>query len=164
MADRALSTSRRALLGAAASLPFLGFKPATRTLPAGDEGLFARRLARYRTLAHAAKEAAETGWFRAANDRRNREMAAIAAIGDAAPKGACRTAFRRIDKAEKSYWSHCTQPMQRSATVLALTPVPDLPSLLAKIGVIREQELDELEIAGRPVLTLLAEDVRRLLS
>jgi hypothetical protein len=79
-----------------------------------------------------ANEAAETGWFRAANDRHNREMAAIAALGDAAPKAARRTAFRRIDKAEKAYWTRCTRPVQQSAVVVALTPVPDLPSLLAK--------------------------------
>lgn len=45
----------------------------------------------------------------------------------------------------------------------ALTPVVGLPSLLAKIGVMQEQELDELEIAGRPVLELLAQDVQRLI-
>jgi hypothetical protein len=114
-------------------------------------------------LAAAAKEAAETGWFRAANDRHNREMAAIAALGAAAPKAARRTAFRRIDKAEKAYWSRCTRPMQQSAVLVALTPPPDLHSLLAKLGVLQDQELDELEIGGRPVLEVLAADVERLL-
>jgi hypothetical protein len=125
---------------------------------------WSQRLARYRALATTAKEAAETGWLRAANDRHNREMAAIAALGDAAPKAARRTAFRRIDRAEKAYWSRCTKPMQQSAALLALTPAPDFPGLLAKIGVMQEQELDELEIAGRPVLEVLAEDVQRLIS
>ena len=54
--------------------------------------------------------------------------------------------------------------MQQSAVLLVLTQAPDLRALLAKLGVMQEQELDELEIAGRPVLEVLAKDVRGLLS
>lgn len=46
----------------------------------------------------------------------------------------------------------------------ASTPVPDLRSLLVKIGMMREQEMDEVQIAGRPVLEVLEEDVQRLLG
>lgn len=92
MADRALSTSRRALLGAAASLPVLAISTPVRPEPvetkstAGQRLLFPssrtlwnQRLARYRRLAARAEAAAETGWFRAANDRYAREAADPAA-------------------------------------------------------------------------------------
>lgn len=53
--------------------------------------------------------------------------------------------------------------MERAAVRLALTPAPDLPALLAKIRVMEEHELNELESMSRPVLEVLAEDMEYLL-
>jgi hypothetical protein len=130
-----------------------------------------RRLARYRRLAARTKEAAETGFFREANDRYNRERAEVevrfgsweAAAANADGRTLRKAIFARVAAAEEAFWTRCTHPMQKAAALLALTPAPDLPALLAKIRVMQEQQLHELEIVGRPVLEVLAEDVGRLL-
>jgi hypothetical protein len=54
--------------------------------------------------------------------------------------------------------------MQRAAIRLALTRAPNLSGLLAKIRVIQELELDELEFMTRPALEVLADDVRSLFA
>ncbi|HEX8193515.1 MAG TPA: hypothetical protein VF552_11525 [Allosphingosinicella sp.] len=83
MADRALSTSRRALLGAAAALPVVALanparaEPVEARFPAAAQNLWRERLQRYRRLAARTREAAETGFFRAANDCYTRERAAL---------------------------------------------------------------------------------------
>jgi hypothetical protein len=150
MADRALSTSRRALLGAAASLPVLAIAPSTAA-GVGDRAEWDRRLARYRSLAARAKAAAETGWFRAANDRYYREC-----VDPAADR---KVAFARVDRAEDLYWRRCTNPMQKAAVALVVTPVPDLEALRAKIAVIRAHQLHELDSMTRDCFKVLEEDV-----
>jgi hypothetical protein len=178
MADCALITSRRALLGAAAALHVAAFSTSVRAepveaLPFTDgraRTLFARRLARYRRLAARTRESAETGFFRAANDCYNRERAALEArygsweAAAATPEGRAhrRAIFAPVAAAEEAFYQSCTRPTQQAAAALALTPAPDLPALLAKIRVMQELELDELDILGRPVLEVLAEDVARL--
>lgn len=162
MADPALSTSRRALLGAAAALPLLPLSPTVRPEPVEGrpallnelEALWHERLSRYRRLATRAKAVAETGWFRAANDRYNGECAT--------PGGDRKAAFSCIDRAEDLYWRRCTDPMQKAAAALALTPAPDLEALRAKITVIRTHELHELECMSRNCFEVLEEDVDRL--
>lgn len=80
MAAKPFSTTRRALLGAAASLPVAAVPVQPSYAEALGEGVWNRRLADYRRLL-AAKQAEETaGAFRAANnlyaveaDRTNRE-------------------------------------------------------------------------------------------
>lgn len=160
MAERALSTSRRALLGAAASLPVLALPTAVRPersrgAPlAADPALWTERLTRYRRLAARAEAAAETGWFRAANDRYNRAFAD--------PSADRKTAFARVSRAEDLYWRRCTDPMQQAAATLALTPAPDLEALRTKIAVIRTHELHELDCMTRNCFEVLEEDVGRL--
>jgi hypothetical protein len=131
---------------------------------------WARRLACYRHFAARTKEAAETGFFRAANDRYNREHAALearygsweAAGGTAEGRALRRAIFAPVAAAEEAFYDLCTKPMQQAAARLALTPAPDLPAVLAKIRVMQEQELDELDILSGSVLEVLAEDVARL--
>jgi hypothetical protein len=155
MADKPLSTTRRALLGAAASLPVLILTPAAaHPEPAAARALWDCRLARYRRLAAAAKQAAETGWFRAANDRFNREKAA----GPEARKAG----FRRMDRAEDLYWRRCTDPMQKAAVALTLTPAPDVRALATKLAVIRTHQLHELDCMTRDCFEVLEEDAGRL--
>jgi hypothetical protein len=113
------------------------------------------RLTRYRRLAESAKAAAETGWFRAANDRYNREFAA-------ADEGQRKAAFTRVTKAENLYYDRHTAPLMRAATLLAATPAPDLAALLAKICVMQAHELQEEGALPKPALELLAEDAGRL--
>ena len=179
MAEEPLSTTRRALLGSAVALPIAALSTTARPEPV--EGLsftpvrlcarWDRRLARYRRLAARTREAAETGWFRAANDRYSRERADLEAgfgsweAAAATPEGRKlrREIFAPVAAAEEAFYESCTRPMQQAAARLALTPAPDLPALLAKVRVMREQELDELEILGRSVLEVLAEDAERLL-
>jgi len=171
MAGREPSISRRRVLGAAAAFPIVASIPAF-ALPAALPGRtsFDRRLARYRRLAARAEEAATTGWFRAANDRHGREEAEIKARfggwkearGCPEGKPLCDAVWRRLDDAEDAYWERCTAPMQKAAVTVALTPAPDLDALRAKIAVMREQELEELDRMPRHPLEVLEEDVARL--
>jgi len=52
--------------------------------------------------------------------------------------------------------------MHKAIVLLVLTPAPDLEALMIKIRVMHEHELDEFSSMERPVLEVLAEDVRRL--
>jgi len=177
MAGREPSISRRRILGAAAALPFAALAAeAVRSTPAGafpeaaDAALWATRLAAYRRLFARAKAAAETGWFRAANDLYYRQCAEIAARfgGEAvawrsAEARALRKAgFRRVSRAENLYWRRCTAPMQEAAAALAFTPAPDLAAVRAKIAILRAHDLDEHEVLPRGALELVDEDLRRL--
>ncbi len=161
MADRALSTSRRALLGAAAAIPFLPLQPAG-TGPIGGPPLppspalaeWNERLTRYRHLAARAKAAAETGWFRAANDRYYRESADPAADHQAA--------FARLDRAEELYWRRCVEPLERAAVALVTAPPPNLEALANKLALIRSHRLLEAECLDRDCFEMLEEDVRQL--
>ncbi|HEX8192743.1 MAG TPA: hypothetical protein VF552_07555 [Allosphingosinicella sp.] len=174
MAAEPFSTTRRALLGAAASLPI-----ATLPAPAIASGaeqptpartLWNRRLAAYRRLAARTKEAAETGFYRQANDRYEREQSALAArfgsweAARASEQGRplCRAAFAQVDAAEEAYYDRCTAPMQRAAVRLALTPAPDLEALLTKIHIMDEHQLDEVGHMKPPVLRVLTADLQRL--
>ena len=187
MAEMPHSTTRRALLGAAAALPFaaalappvIAGSAATRQSGGTDAALdcfaplamtWKARLGCYRRIAAEAEEAATTGWFAAANARYERAQAAIAArfgsweaAADHAQGAALRrAAFKRVSKAEDDYWKRCTAPMQRAAVALALTPPPDLEALRAKIAVMREAELHGLPRMKRDCLEVLEEDVGRL--
>jgi hypothetical protein len=145
--------------------------PASAHPPAADPALWERRLAAYRRLAARAAEAAESGWFRAANDRFYRECAEIearfsgkdAAAQSEEASALRKAAFRRVDRAEDIYWRRCTVPMQDAAVTLALTPAPNLAAICSKIAVMRAHELDELEAMPRPMLELLDDDVARLM-
>jgi hypothetical protein len=104
-------------------------------------------------LAARTKAAAETGWFRAANDRFNRESATPGTDGP--------TAFARISRAEDLYWRRCTAPMQEAAEALVLTPAPDLEGLHDKLTVIRTHQLHEEGSMERDCIEVLEEDVGR---
>ena len=178
MAGREPSTTRRALLGAAASLPVLALTASERAggtdvvRPERSRGalLWHDRLARYRRLAAEAEQAAATGWFAAANARYEREQAEIAArfgSWEAARETEegrrhRRTAFDRVDRAEDLYWRRCTDPMQKAAVALVLTLAPDLEALRTKIAVIRAHQLHELDSMIRDCFEVLEEDVGRL--
>lgn len=173
MAAKPFSTTRRALIGAAAALPFLPLTADTSAEASAKEearALWNRRLADYRRLL-AAKEAEETaGAFRTASDLYDAERAAIVArfgSWDAAReteqgRALCRAAFTPMNAAEEAFYDDFTAPLQRAAVALAQTQTPDPEALLAKIRVIQEHELEELGCMPRPVLELLAEDVERL--
>jgi hypothetical protein len=109
------------------------------------------RLARYRALAARTKTAAETGWFRAANDRFNRESTTPGSDG-----------FARISRAEDLYWRRCTAPLAAAAEALVLTPAPDGEALRAKLAVIRVHQLHEEGSMERDCIEVLEEDVGRL--
>jgi hypothetical protein len=163
MADRALSTSRRALLGAAAALPFLPLNPAGAQAPEAPlgppspaEAEWNARLARYNHLTARARAAAETGWFRAANDRYYREAADPTVDHEAA--------FARLDRAEDLYWRRCVQPLDRTAAALVLTPAPTLQGLQAKIGIIRAFHAQELDQVLQGCLKVLEEDLARQIA
>lgn len=183
MAEKPLSTSRRTLLGAAAALPVLTLIPSPArpepveglTLPPGAAHrgaveVWNRRDAHYRRLAAASEEAATTGWLAAAYARYDRERAEIAArfgspeaeAKSEAGRRQRRAAFEQVDAAEEAYWDRCTEPMQKAAVALALTPAPNLPALAAKLGVMRAHELHELPSMTRDCFEVLEEDVRRL--
>jgi hypothetical protein len=72
-------------------------------------------------------------------------------------------AFARVTRAENLYYDRHTAPLMRAATLLAETPAPDLPAVLAKIRVMQAHELQEEGAMEKPALGLLAEDVDRLL-
>lgn len=172
MAGDKPSISRRRVLGAAALLPVTALAAPTSANPtAADPALWAHRLAWYDRLVARATAAAETGWFRAANDRYTRECGEIEARfggkeAAARSEEACqlrKVAFRRMDRAEDTYWRRCTAPMQDAAVALVLTPAPDLQSIRAKIAVIRAHELEELECMTRHPLEVVSEDVARLI-
>ncbi|HYD37454.1 MAG TPA: hypothetical protein VEA60_07565, partial [Allosphingosinicella sp.] len=140
-------TTRRRVLGAAAALPALALPtPVIARTPvesrgtrqsgtAADRTLWNDRLARYRRLAARAQAAAETGWFRAANDRFYRESAD--------PNADQEAAFARLDRAEDFYWYRCIAPLHRAAATVVLTPAPDLAALRTKLTVIRTHQLHE---------------------
>lgn len=159
MADRALSTSRRALLGAAAAIPFLPLssvraEPVEVRSPSADRELWNRNLARYQSLATRAKKAEETGWFQAANERFYSEMAD--------PGTDRKAAFARMTRAENLYWHRCTAPMQEAAVALVLTPPPDWEALRDKLAVIRGHQLYEPGSMERECFEVLEKDVSRL--
>ncbi|HEX8364559.1 MAG TPA: hypothetical protein VF603_04655 [Allosphingosinicella sp.] len=185
MAAEPFTTTRRTLLGAAAALPAIGLceggsrpviasaalKPVLSEVEGQSsraQAVWNRRLAAYRRLAARTKEAAETGFYRQALDRYDREVAAIkrrfGGRTDPEARRLIRVAFERVDAVEEAYYDRCTAPMQRAAVRLALTPAPDLEALLAKIRVMHEQELAELGSMPRPVLEMLADDVVQLSS
>jgi hypothetical protein len=161
MADRALRTSRRALLGAAAAIPFLPLQTAGTTPvegpshpPTAEEGEWNRRLTRYRHLAARAKAAAETGWFRAANDRYYWEAAD--------PGTDSIAAFARLDRAENLYWQRYTEPTEEASIRLVLTKAPHFTAIAIKLALIQSHHLTELEGMERNCWAVLAEDVQRL--
>ncbi|HEY0014232.1 MAG TPA: hypothetical protein VGB79_15420 [Allosphingosinicella sp.] len=139
-------------------------------LPSPARRLWACRLARHRRLAAAAEEAAETGWFRAANELYAREAAALAArfgsweAARASAEGGAEAeaAWRRMDEAEEAYWARCTDPMQDAAVSVALTPAPGIAAVREKIGVMRAAGLPELGRMKRDCFEVLMEDLGRL--
>lgn len=182
MAAEKHSSTRRRVLGAAAALPVLaltGFPACAKgtvperglsPYPNPAQAIWTRHFARYQRLHARWKAEADSGAFRAANDRYNHERAALSArfgswekarrsrIG----KRLCAAAFARIDAAEDTYYDHCTAPLHRVLARLVQTPAPDLPALLAKIEIIREHEPDLFEDAPLHSFEMLREDVRRL--
>lgn len=184
MAAQEHSSTRRRVLGAAAALPVLALiglpisamgAVAERELspsPSPAQALWNRRLARSRRLHARWKTEAESGAFRAANDRYKREHAElIARFGSwekacrsRTGKPLCTAAFTRIEAAEDAYYDTCTAPMHRAAARLIGTPAPDLPALLAKIEIIREHELDTFDDLPTHPLDALREDVGRLIG
>lgn len=173
MAGDEPSISRRRILGAAASVPLaaLAGRLAETPEPVADPALWRRRLAAYRRAAARAKAAAETGWFRAANDLYARECAGIdARFGGREAAGASAegrrlraAAFARVDAAEEAYWERCTAPMQRAAIALAVAAAPDLAGVRAKIAVIRAHALEEIDATPRHPLDLVDDDLARLM-
>jgi len=197
MAAHEHSSTRRRVLGAAVALPILALTglpalvkgqspcgdspssvpPARGLSPNGDcprpssaaQALWNRRLAHYRRLHARWKAEAETGAFRAANERYNSERAALSArfgswekaLRSRTGKPLCAAAFARIDAAEDAYYDHCTAPMQRAAVRLVLTPAPDVHALLVKLDVIREIGLEDFETMPRPAFELVREDLER---
>jgi hypothetical protein len=178
MAAEPFTTTRRTLLGAAASLPLAALPAAAQykrgqllvTVPTCSQ-TWNRRLAEYRRRHASWKHEAEAGAFHAANEEYNRHFADLSARFGSwhealrSPIGAplCRAAFAPAAAAEKAFYDDFTAPLQRAAVRLALTPAPDLEALLAKIRVMHEQELDELGRMTRSVLEVLADDVERLI-
>ncbi|HZG09475.1 MAG TPA: hypothetical protein VEZ70_10905 [Allosphingosinicella sp.] len=78
------------------------------------------------------------------------------------PEAVRQAAFTRVTKAENLYFDRHTAPLIRAATLLATTPAPNLPALLAKVRVMQVHELQEDGALSKPALELLAEDVGRL--
>jgi hypothetical protein len=130
MAGREPSIPRRRVLGAAAALPIAALIPAPLLPAPAHRGLFDRRLARYRRTVGHARAAAETGWFRAANDRHVHDIAAITARfgardeADSSPEGTALydAAWARLNEAEDAYWHRCTVPVHKAAVALVMTP------------------------------------------
>jgi hypothetical protein len=112
------------------------------------------RLTRYRHLEARARAAAETGWFRAANDRYYRDYAD--------PATDRKAAFARVARAEDLYWRRCTDPMQQAALTIIRTPPPDLTALREKIAIIRARQLHDPDDDTRDCFRVLEEDVRTL--
>lgn len=178
MAGREPSISRRRILGAAAALPFVAVPKSVRAEPVEaasfseppDKAEWTARLARYRGLAERTRAAAETGWFRAANDLYYAQCAAIAARfgGEEAAaqseeaRALRKAAFRRVDRAEDLYWRRCTAPMQEAAIALAFTPAPHIAAVRTKIAVLRAHDLDEPDAMPRNALEVVDNDLARL--
>lgn len=171
--DHEPSISRPRILGAAAALPLAalpGDPPGPAPAPGPAAALWSARLNAYQRLAVRARAAAETGWFRAANDLYYRQCAEIAdrfggQEAAARSEEACRLydhAFERLDRAEQLYWRRCTAPAEKAAIALALTPAPDIAALRAKLTVLRAHALDEDGALPRPALKLVDEDLRRM--
>ena len=75
------------------------------------------------------------------------------------PKASRRTAYKQIEKADGAAApSRCSTPPPSSPSRRSATS----PPLLAKLRAMQKQELDDSKILGRPVLEVLAEDVKRL--
>jgi hypothetical protein len=148
-------TTRRRVLRAAASIPFLPLTPVraepVEALPHGDREEWDRNLARYRNLAARAKKAEETGWFQAANERFYR--------GIADPNTDRKAASAQMTRAENLFWHRCTAPMQDAAVALVLTPPPDLEALRVKLTVIRAHQLHESKSMDSDCLDVLVEDI-----
>ncbi|HEX8512979.1 MAG TPA: hypothetical protein VF688_07710 [Allosphingosinicella sp.] len=154
-------TTRRRVLRAAASIPFLPLaairaEPVEASAFAPERELWDRNLARYHRLAAQAKKAKETGWFRAANERFYRESAN--------PGADRKAAFARMTRAENLFWHRCSAPMQEAAVALVLTPAPNLEALRAKLTVIHTHQLYEPRSMERDCLEVLKRDVGRLIS
>lgn len=174
MAGREPSISRRRILGAAAALPLAALPaPGAEAVRASaDRGLWETRLARYRVLAERTRAAAETGWFRAANDRYYAKCAAIAARFGGEEAAAAseeagalrRAAFRRVDRAEDLYWRRCTAPTQEAAIALAFTRAPDIAAVRTKIAVLRAHDLDEPDAMRRNALEVVDRDLASLIQ
>jgi hypothetical protein len=182
MAAEKHSSTRRRVLGAAVALPVLalaGFPACAEGTvperglspsPSPAQTLWTRRLARYRRLHAAWKAEAETGAFRAANDRYERKKAAIearfgswaAALASRRARPGMRAAYERVSAAEDLYYHRYTAPMYRAMTRLVHTAAPDLPALLAKIEIIREHEPDLFDDAPLRSFEMLRKDVERL--
>ncbi|HEX2763478.1 MAG TPA: hypothetical protein VHM92_06485 [Allosphingosinicella sp.] len=186
MAEKPLTTTRRTLLGAAASLPIAALAHSAviaseAKQSSSDSGAaldcraslattWTRRLARYRRLADRMKAETETGFLWKANRRYDRDRAVIkarfgsweAALGTPEGRELGRAAFDRVARAEEAYYDRCTAPAMRAAVLVCQTPVPDLPALLSKIEVMQAHELQEEGSMPTPALELLVEDVERL--
>ena len=185
MAGREPSIGRRRVLGAAAGLSVCAILPssviarsgATKQssaaptpdpdcFPRPDAGVamtWERKLACYRRLAAAAREADESGWFREASLRYDREMEGLRGRERTAGEEARRAAaWARMSAAEEAFWERCTEPVQKAAVALACTPAPDLAALGAKIAAMRDEEFPTLNRMRRNCFDLLEEDVRRL--
>lgn len=154
-------TTRRSVLHAVAALPALAMPTGVRAEPfeapppPADRAVWNARLARYRHLAARAKAAAETGWFRAANDRFYRESADPAADRKAA--------FARMTRAENLYWHRCTAPLHEAAVALVLTVPPNIEALRDKLGAIRAHQLHEEGSMKRDCIEVLEGDLGILL-
>ena len=175
MAGREPSITRRRVLGAAAAVPIAALVPTRQSLesapiPSPARSRWDRRLARYRWLAARAERVATSGWFRDANDRHYRDVAAaetrFGSRKEAAssPEGTklWDAIWGRLVDAEDLYWEQCSAPMIKAAIALVLTPTPDADALIAKLRVMRERELDTFEGIKRHPLEVLEEDVGRL--
>lgn len=182
MAAQPLSTTRRALLGAAAALPIaaLAGLPADPVMatpdpirgkqPSRAAEIWTRRLARYRTLHARAKAGAETGAFRAANNAYNQVFAEMTARFGSWPKALrsktgkplCTAAYARITAAETAYCRQYTVPLEKAALALVRTPAPDFHALRTKIEVMRDQEVDCFDGTPSDPLKVIWEDVRRV--
>jgi len=151
-------TTRRRVLRAAATIPFLPLTPVraepVEALPVPDREPWDRNLARYRALAARAKKAEQTGWFRAANERFYRESAD--------PDIDRKAAFARMTRAENLFWHRCTAPMQEAAIALVVTPAPDLGALRQKLGAVRAHQFHEEGSMERCWIDVLEQAVGRL--
>jgi hypothetical protein len=181
MAGREPSTTRRRVLGGAAALPVAAFLPAAAlpapalpapalpapAEPSPDRAAWERRLGEYLRIAREAEEAAESGWFAAANARYRAEYEAVAArfgsweAAAASPEGRRlrRAAFARVCEAEELYWDRCTEPMQKAAVALALTPAPDVAAVRDKARAMRLLQLHELDCMTRDCFEVIEEDL-----
>lgn len=181
MAAQPLSTTRRALLGAAAALPIAALagppviartpdliRGTKQSSPAAE--IWTRRLARYHRLLSRRDSETERNVLDTAWRRHAQEVEAIQArfgswdAAEATEEGRllCDAAFERREVAQDAYDRRCVLPTDRAALLLALTPPPDLEALLVKIRVMDRHRLDEVSSMEPPALEVLADDVERL--